>query len=246
MEFNARLAKARTFQVENGADTKELKKELHKMLKDEKNRDYLDQVYYALGDISFRENDVPSALNYFKLSAQSSMANTRQKGVSYLRIADIYFEKKDYKPAQAYYDSTIGFLPKEYKNYEQIKNKKESLTSMIKDISTISREDSLLKVSVMDTAQISKLIDGIIKNLTEEEEKKKQEQDTKGQNSSGGSSTNENNPWQNPSSGTWYFYNPSTVSFGFAEFFKKWGNRPLEDNWRRSSKETVIDRKSVV
>lgn len=246
MEFNARLAKARTFQVESGADTKGLKKELNKMLKDEKNKEYLDQIYYALGDISSRENDVPSALNYFKLSAQSSMTNTRQKGVSYLRIADIYFERKDYKPAQAYYDSTMVFLPKDFKNYEQIKNKKESLTAMIKDITIISREDSLQKISEMDTAKISKLIDGIISQLIEDEEKKKQEQETKAQSSNSTSLTNENNPWQSANTtGTWYFYNPSTVSFGFAEFFKKWGNRPLEDNWRRSSKETVMEELEV-
>jgi len=246
MEFNARLAKARTFQVESGTDTKGLKKELNKMLKDEKNKEYLDQIYYALGDISARENDVPSALNYFKLSAQSSIANTRQKGVSYLRIADIYFDRKAYKPAQAYYDSTMVFLPKDFKNYEQIQNKKESLTAMIKDINIISREDSLLKVSAMDTAKISKLMDGIISQLIEDEEKKKQEQETMEQSSSSTSLTNENNPWQNGNTtGTWYFYNPSTVSFGFAEFFKKWGNRPLEDNWRRSGKETVMAEQEI-
>ncbi|MBI4930781.1 MAG: tetratricopeptide repeat protein [Bacteroidetes bacterium] len=246
IEFNARLAKARTFQVDKGADTKELKRELQRMLKDEKNKEYLDQVYYALGDISYRENDIPSALAYFKLSAQSSMANTRQKGVSYLHIADIYFDRKEYKPAQSYYDSTMAFLPKDYKNYEQIKNKKESLTAMIKNISIISREDSLLKVSAMDTAQIGKLIDGIIAKLIEEEEKKKQEQEAKGNTSNSTSLTNDNNPWQSGnSSGTWYFYNTNTVSFGFAEFFKKWGNRTLEDNWRRSSKETIMAEEQV-
>jgi len=79
MEFNARLSKARTFQVQSGTDTKALKKELNKMLKDEKNKEYLDQVYYALGDISIKENDVPAALDYFKLSAQKSLANIKQK-----------------------------------------------------------------------------------------------------------------------------------------------------------------------
>src|ERR1051326_1599532 len=138
MEFNARLAKARTFQVKNGEDSKAMKKELNTMLKDEKNKEFRDQIYYALGDISYRENDITSALNYFKLSAQSSMSNTRQKAISYLRAADIYFDKKNYKPAQAYYDSTMVFLPKDYKNYDQIKNKHESLTAMIKDITTIS------------------------------------------------------------------------------------------------------------
>ena len=216
------------------------------MLKDEKNKEFSDQIYYALGDISYRENDVPSALKYFKLSAQNSQINTRQKGVSYLRIADIYFDGKEYKPAQAYYDSTMVFLPKDYKNYEQVKNKKESLTAMIKDITIISREDSLVRVSRMDTAAISKLIDGIITRLTREEEKKKQEQETKSSQPASSSASNENNPWQSGNqSGTWYFYNTSTISFGFAEFYKKWGNRPLEDNWRRISKEIVMAEQQI-
>lgn len=239
MEFNARLSRARTFQVQSGTDTKALKKELNKMLKDEKNKEYLDQIYYALGDISMKENDVLSALGYFKLSAQKSVSNTKQKAESYLRIADVYFEQKDYKFAQAYYDSTMVFLPKDFKNYDQIKNKKESLTSMVKNMGIISREDSLLKVSRMDTAQISKLIDEIIAKLIEEEEKKKIEAETKAQNPS--FTNDENNPWQNsPSTGGWYFYNMTSLSLGFAEFNKKWGNRPLEDNWRRSNKETIM------
>ena len=240
MEFNARLAKARTFQVENGADTKELKKELTRMLKDEKNKEYQDQIYYALGDILERENHVLPAMVDYKLSAQASVANTKQKGMSFLRIADIYFNEKDYKHAQAYYDSTINFLPKDFKNYDQIKNKKESLTKMIKDITIIETEDSLLKISAMDTTRISKLIDGIIKKLAEDEEKKKKEAEFKAQTAGTGSSSNPNNqPDNSLNNGTWYFYNPTTISAGVTEFFKKWGNRPSEDNWRRISKEKV-------
>ena len=241
MEFSARLAKARTFHVDKGADTKELKKELNKMLRDEKNKEYLDQIYYALGDIAARENDIPSALGYFKSSAQNSMTNTRQKGVSFLRIADIYFDRKEYQPAQAYYDSTIAFLPKDFKNYDQIKNKKESLTEMIKNLNIILHEDSLQKIAMMDTAGINKMIDEMIAQQIKDEEKKKLEQETKVQTSANTSIQNENNQWENtPNAGLWYFYNKTTAGFGVSEFFKKWGNRPSEDNWRRRNKEVIM------
>jgi len=152
----------------------------------------------------------------------------------------VYFQQKDYKFAQAYYDSTMVFLPKDFKNYDQIKNKKESLTSMVKNMEIISREDSLLKVSQMDTAKISTLIDELIEKLFEEEEKKKKEAETKAQNPNS-SIQDENNPWQNsPTTGSWYFYNMTSLGMGFAEFNKKWGERPLEDNWRRSNKETIM------
>lgn len=241
MEFNARLAKARTFQVNAGTDTRGLKKELNAMLKDEKNEEYKDQIYYALGNISFRESDVHSALVYYKLSAQSSMANTRQKAVSYLSCADIYFDRKEYKPAQAYYDSTMAFLPKDYRDYEQIKNKNESLSAMIKDLTIIAREDSLLKVAKMDTASIGRLIDRIIASLIEVEEKKKQEDEIKARNPASSTSPGESNPFGLPDgTGLWYFYNSTSVFSGVTEFYKKWGSRASEDNWRRSSKEVVM------
>ena len=246
MEFNARLAKARTFQVNAGTDTKVLKKELSKMLKDEKNSEFRDQIYFALGNISFRENDVHTALVYYKLSAQTSVSNTRQKAVSYLSTADIYFDQKEYKPAQAYYDSTMAFLPKDYKDYDRIKNKKESLTAMIKAMTIISREDSLVKVSKMDTAKINKLIDGIIAKLIEDEEKKKLEDEVKAKNPISSNTLGENNQWENQgTSGLWYFYNSASMFGGVTEFYKKWGSRPPEDNWRRSSKEVVLAEQTV-
>jgi len=243
MEFNARLAKARTFQVTAGTNTKELKKELHKMLKDEKNKEYKDQIYFALANISYRENDVYTALDYYKLSALSSIANTRQKAISFLNIAEIYFDRKNYKSSQAYYDSTMAFLPKDYVDYEQIRIKKESLTAMIKDITIISHQDSLLRVATMDTVQIGKIIDGIIAKLVKDEEQKKKDDEIKALNQAagGGSLFNENNPWGNSTGpGLWYFYNSTSKFSGVAEFYKKWGNRTLEDDWRRNSKEVIM------
>lgn len=245
MEFNARLSRARTFQIDKGSDTKELKNELEKMLRDAKNKEYVDQIYYALGDLSYREHDVPKSLACFKLAAQNSVINPRQKGMSYLRVADIYFDKRDYKPSQAYYDSTIAFLPSDYKNYEFIRNKKESLTSMIKDVNIIYREDSLLKLSQMDTAQIHKVISGIIEKIKQDEENKKKEQEVKKDIVSGiGGSTPSQMDNSLASIGTggaaWYFYNTAAISSGYTEFFKKWGNRKLEDDWRRNNKETIL------
>ena len=246
MEFNARLAKARTFQVTASSDTRGLKNELNKMLKDEKNEEYKDQIYYALGNISYRESDVHAALAYYKLSAQSSMTNARQKAISYLSCADIYFERREYKPAQAYYDSTMAFLPKDYKEYEQVKNKNESLSAMIKDLTIIAREDSLQKVSKMDTATINRMVDGIIADLVKAEEKKKQDDEAKAKNPKSSTSSGENSPFDIPGGpGLWYFYNSTSVFSGVTEFYKKWGSRTSEDNWRRSSKEVVMAAETV-
>ncbi len=246
MEFNARLANARTFQIQNDNDLKNLKRELTKMIKDEKNSDYRDQIYYALGDISYRENDIPSALNYFKLSAEKSVANLRQKGISYLAVANIYFDKKDYKNAKSYFDSTIAFLPKDYKDFEYINSKKESLSSLINNLNIISRQDSLLNLASMDTSKIGKIIDEIIMKVDKEEAKKKIEKEkAESIPTSTAFSSGENKNFDINTSTDWYFYNPATVGRGIGEFSKKWGNRPLEDNWRRSSKEIVMSDQKI-
>lgn len=240
MEFNARLAKARTFQVDRGTGTKDLISELNKMLKDEKNKEYKDQIYYALGDISYRENKITEAINLFKQSAASSVANTKQKGMSYLRVADIYFDKREYKAAQAYYDSTIIFLPQDFKNYDQVKNKKETLSALIKNMNIIVEQDSLLKLASMDTTQVNKMIDDIIAKVIKEEEQKKKEEEQNSTMITNTAPSDENSPALASTVGSWYFYNSSTISFGFSEFFKKWGGRTLEDNWRRSNKEVIL------
>lgn len=234
--FNARIKRAMTA---SGADSKEVKKLLTKMLKDEKNREYRDQIYYALAELNMKDGDTTLGMEQLKLSAAASLVNTKQRGLSYLKLADIYFSHQDYVPAQVYYDSCASFLPKDHRQYALVLNKKTSLTALIKNIRIISTEDSLLRLSAMDTAKLTKMIDKIIADLTEEE-KRKEEEKINNQNTVSNTPWNPNNQNQtgNTTTGAWYFYNPAQLSFGVSDFLKKWGNREREDDWRRSIKET--------
>jgi TolA-binding protein len=243
MLFNARINRAKTFQASGSNDTKEIKRVLTKMLKDEKNKEFLDQIYYALAEIAFKEKNDSLAVKYLKFSAALSAGNTRQRGQSYLRLADIYFAKPDYHTSQAYYDSAVAFLPKDYRNYELIMNKKNSLTNLVKNIRTIMNEDSLQKVVKMDSVQRNKIIEEIIARVIEEE-KKKEEEKQKQQSGTGNTGSFYNQQQSGfgsttTTSGAWYFYNPAAMSLGLSDFYKKWGNRTLEDNWRRELKEKI-------
>ncbi len=237
--FNARIKRAMTA---SGSDSKEVKKLLTKMLKDDKNREYKDQIYYALAELNMKDGDTTLGVEQLKLSAANSVSNTKQRGLSYLKLADIYFSHQDYPPAQAYYDSTASFLPKDHKQYQMVMNKKTSLTALIKNIRIIAAEDSLMKIATMDTGRINKMIDKIIADLIAEEKKKEEEK----QNNQSNVNTNlfgQNNSSTsgNTTTGAWYFYNPAQMSFGVSDFLKKWGNREREDNWRRSVKEKDPD-----
>jgi tetratricopeptide (TPR) repeat protein len=238
MEFNARINRAKLYDVQAG-DIKNIKRELNKMLKDAKNIEFQDQIYYVLADIALREKDVPLAMVYLNQSVRVSTNNNTQKALSYLKRADIYFDQMDYKSAEASYDSTMNFLPKDYPNYTVISEKKKSLTALVTNLKTIALEDSLQVLAKMDEKQRNAAIDKIITQI-EEEEKRQEEEKLNEQNNQLFLNQNKPTPTPGGNTGSWYFYNPSTVGFGVSEFTKKWGSRKLEDNWRRSQKDEVL------
>lgn len=236
MVFNAQINHAKLFDTES-ADTKGIKRQLLRMLKDDKNIEYRDQIYYTLAEIAYKEKDTPLALDYLNKSIRASVSNVTQKSLSYLKRADIYFERPDYKAAQANYDSTMTFLPKDYPNYTLIEAKKKSLTSLVVNLNTIALEDSLQGLAKLDEKGRDAVIEKMITKIEEEEKQKEEEkQDQLLQQQQNQAATNTTTQ---PSS-SWYFYNPTTVNFGVAEFTKKWGSRKLEDNWRRSEKDQVM------
>lgn len=236
MTFSAQINRARLYDISSGG-SKIIKKQLNKMLKDDKNIEFQDQIYYALADIAQKEKDIPLAMSYLGKSIKVSTSNTTQKALSYLKRADIYFERPDYTNAQANYDSTMSFLPKDYVDYAVINEKKKSLTTLVMNLNTITLEDSLQRLGRMSEKERNDMIDKMITKI-EDEEKAKEEERLNQQNNA---QLQGNIPvTETPGNGAaWYFYNPATVSFGVGAFIKKWGARKLEDNWRRSEKDQV-------
>jgi tetratricopeptide (TPR) repeat protein len=245
MAFSAKINEARCFDVSSGS-TADLKKRLRKMLNDDKNIEYQDQIYYAMAEVADKERDRERAMEYLHLSIKASTSNTYQKGMSSLKLGDIYLQIPDFKGAQAYYDTAVGLLKSEFPNYDDIVTKSKSLTGLVNDIRTIEREDSLQKIAKMDEASRNKFLERLEANAKlEAETKKEKEEEQKQQEaqqmqqqslSTGGPGNSMGFPGGTGERG-WYFYNQQTLSFGFTEFQKKWGNRKLEDNWRRSNKQ---------
>jgi tetratricopeptide (TPR) repeat protein len=241
MAFYARLNKARVMEG-NSKNSKSVKRELISMSKDGKNEEYRDQILYTLAQISIKENDIEKAEEYLKLSIKESKSNKKQKGKSCLMLADMYYNQTEYINAQQYYDSAVTFLPKDYSGFSFIENKKNNLGKLVAYIDTIKTEDSLQRMSRMTDKDIEKIIQMEIERKTKEyylmKKAAKEATDKAEQNANNPSPTNTGNPFG--SGGAWYFYNPTTVSFGINEFTKKWGNRKLEDNWRRINKAIAI------
>jgi tetratricopeptide (TPR) repeat protein len=234
MMFNAQISRALSFDV-GGEDNNDIKKMLTKMLKDAKNKEFLDQIYYALADIAFKEDNEPLGIEYLQKSAASSVNNDKQKALAYLRLGELYFDKPLYVPAQAYYDSCIAVLPETYKNYDNIYTRSKSLSNLVEKIKIVETEDSLQRMA-NDEAYRNQIIDELI----QKEKDFEAEQALLAENSGNDFNLNNTNSINTQSNGKWYFYNQTTLGFGFADFKKNWGDRKLEDNWRRINKQSTI------
>jgi tetratricopeptide (TPR) repeat protein len=244
--FHAKMKQARLVDIKSGNVAK-LKRELIKMTRDVKNTEYLDVLYYTLGEIYEKENNISEALINYKLSVKNSIQNPKQKALSYLKLGELSFEQANYTAAGGYYDSTMITLPKDYKDYHIISKRKETLETLIGYIRTIQREDSLQRIAKMSESDRTRFIEKMIQKIEEEEERKKEEAEAlqaQNDNPNYNPTGVPNNGLPNMSTGVkgdWYFYNQTTLSFGITDFIKKWGNRKLEDNWRRSQKALTIE-----
>ncbi|HRZ41376.1 MAG TPA: tetratricopeptide repeat protein [Bacteroidales bacterium] len=235
MAFNAKINMARCYSAGSGG-SKSIKKYLNKMMKDEKNKEYLDQVYFAMAEVYMKEKNDSLAMKNLRLSVASSLNNPNQKALSSLLLADLHFQHENYQDAQAYYDSAVTYLQKDYPEYEALMTKHKILTKLVANLLVVQTQDSLLRLSAMTPAERTRIVNGIISEITRKEQEAKAEEASGRQNVGFLEMENRNLNQMQKTTSEWYFDNPTTRSFGFTEFRSKWGERKLEDLWRISSK----------
>lgn len=228
MYFNASLNRIKLNALLSGKKVNR-QKELLALLKDDKNTEYNDQIYYQIAESLMADGDFALAKKYYLLSIQKSSKNPYQKGLSYLKIADLNFKQlRNYLDAKLYYDSAVSTLPKSYPGYDLIVKKNENLEYLTKRYEIISTEDTLQAIAAMPhEARLAK-IDALFNPKETQQKSVENKNDVIRPNFEKA----ENNKAQSP--GTFYFSNKAALSVGYSEFKKKWGNRKLEENWRQS------------
>lgn len=231
MTFNARINLAGLADADSKGN-KGIKAQLYKMLKDQKNKDFRDQIYFALANMELREKNEEKAIELFKQSAIATTNNDQQKATTYLTLADLFYGKKQYIPAQAYYDSCLQSLRPDYNDIEKIRSRATNLNKLVLNLQTIEMQDSLLKLAAMNETDRMRVVEKIIANIRNKEAEEQQKEQLSNQNYV---------PTRNLDAaamgqGNWYFYNQVSVQQGLTEFQSKWGKRKLEDNWRRRNK----------
>lgn len=234
--FNALLSRARAFNPKHH-DASSLIDEINKMLKDEKNKDYNDQIYFALADIYLKEGQKNDAIENLINATRHDYGNDQQQSYAHLMLADLYFDDAYYISSQVHYDTALTFLSQNHPDYELLMKKRNSLNELVELHNTVNLQDSLLKLSELDELELKSLIANIIEEKKEEERLAKEAVKA---NARVRPSTNSRNGMNTITGGGWYFYNPSAISFGYSEFMTKWGERRLEDDWRRKNKNQVF------
>lgn len=239
MEFNARMHLATNY---DGSPSRraQIMKELDKMLKEEKNEPYRDQIYYAMSEVNRIDEDTTERMENLAKSVAAYKENDFQRTYSSLQLADLYFNQEKYPESKAYYDTATSSMPKSYPNYDEIKRKSAVLTELVDNLQVVVVQDSLQRIAKMSEKDRDRWVKGkIAAYKAEKSRKEKEERDKELALQSALGYQNYNQLNNSGNSGKWYFYNSTLMQTGKTEFLRRWGNRKLEDNWRISNKQQM-------
>ena len=248
LEFNARIAMT---EVMGASQAKKMVGKLKRMAASDKNKDYLDQVYYAIGNIYLAQKDTLKAISNYEKGNKKATRSGIEKGVLLLKLGDLYWQQEKFSDAQRCYGEAIGLLDKDRKDYEQLSARSKVLDELVPYTDAIHLQDSLQALAKMSEKDRNAAIDRVIAELKRQEKEQKRLEDEKNaqqtmqRNGATGNrnNTNRNNPAQtqqnNRQNAVWYFYNAMAVQQGKQAFEKLWGKRENTDNWQRVNKTVV-------
>ncbi|MGC3945889.1 MAG: tetratricopeptide repeat protein [Chryseolinea sp.] len=235
VDFYARLYMAQVTEISRSKSVNAAMKSFRKLLKDSKNKEFKDKIYYEMGLFELKQKNINNAITSFKQSIREG-TNKRVDGEAFLRLGEIYYDTlRNYKLSQAYYDSAVQALPPDYENYEAIKARTEILNEFVANLNIIQWQDSLLRLSSLDSVGLRAVIDSAYqakKALAEKNVGKKKKRNRVTIEATDNVFSNMESG--NEESADWYFGNPSAMALGQTEFRRIWGDIVLEDNWRRS------------
>lgn len=255
LAFNARIAMTEVMAKDNAG---KMISRLKRMAASDNNKEFQDQIYYAIGNIHLSRKDTLQAITAYEKGNQKSTRNGIEKGVLLLHLGDLYWTKEKFSDARRCYGEAIGLLDKDRKDYQQLANRSKVLDELVPYTDAVQLQDSLQQLARMSekerNAAIDRVIDALKKKEKEERNRKAEEEAESTLRQDGGNLANNNNfassnsPQKNnensantPANGQWYFYSPLTVSQGKAQFQKLWGKRDNVDNWQRINKTVVAN-----
>ena len=244
LAFNARVAMT---EVMAGGKQKQMIAKLKRMASSDNNKEYLDQVYYAIGNIYLSQRDTLRAIGAYEQGNERATRNGIEKGVLLLKLGDLYWQRNRFSDAKRCYDVAIGLLDKDRKDYRRLSERQQVLEALVPYTDAVELQDSLQRLARMSEKERNAAIDRVIVALKKKEKKEQNDRlslakgsDTPVQ-SGGASFPNAGlQPGKNGQQSTWYFYNPMVVARGKETFLRLWGRRDNIDNWQRINKTVLL------
>lgn len=238
-QFNARIKQTEVF---TGSNIESEVKSLNRMARLDRNKDYLDQIYYAIGNLYLSRKDTANAIKNYTLANEKSTRSGIDKAINQITLGGLYFDQFRYDLAQPCYSEGVAQLPEDYPDYPTLKRRSDVLDELAVYSQNVTLQDSLLRLSRMTPEEQRKVAERLVEELKKKEEEAAEEarrQEYEAQNSAnaGQLQSNTSNFSMNTDK-SWYFYNTMTKNAGKAEFQRRWGSRKLEDDWRRINKQT--------
>lgn len=245
VQFNARIAMSEV--LANDGQARKMISRLKRMASDDNNKDYLDQVYYAIGNIYLTQKDTLHAIYAYEAGNEKATRSGIEKGVLLLHLGDLYWAKEKYGDARRCYGEAIGLLDKERDDYQQLSDRSKVLDELVPFTDAVELQDSLQLLAKMSEKDRNAAIDRVITALKkkEKEERDKAAEEnvaaTQARNNTGSTrkTSTPNSQRQAGSKAAWYFYNPTAVQQGKQAFQRTWGKRDNVDNWQRANKSVV-------
>lgn len=239
-KFNARIKQSEVFQ---GSNIRGEVNSLKAMLRFSRNKEYFDQIYYAIGNLYLSRKDTAEAKENYIQAVAKSTRNGIDKALANLALGNIYFAERDYVKAQPCYSESVPQLSEKYPDYKLLKKRSDVLDELATYAGNVQLQDSLLDLSKLSEEEQLKVCQRLADELKKKEKEEaeaaareefQQQLDAQGQQNQ----NNKNAPttYQLNTDKSWYFYNTTAKNAGKTEFQRRWGARKNEDDWRRRNK----------
>lgn len=240
MQFNSRIRQSEVYQGDNIAPEV---KALRRMVRYDRNAEYLDQVYYAIGNLYLSRRDTTEAIANYRLAVSKSTRSGYDKALANLALGNLYFDLHRYDLAQPCIAEAVPQLPEDFPGLDSIRMRSDVLDELSTYAQNVHLQDSLLALAALSPEEQR----AVCERMAREYADRQKEEEQRIQREAQRAEQEANQPVVAPDDNvaniqrintddSWYFYNPTSVAQGKKQFQRLWGARRNEDNWRRRNK----------
>lgn len=239
-KFNARIRQSEVF---TGTNIKSEVNSLKAMTRYERNKQYFDQIYYAIGNLYLSRKDTAQAIDSYRRAVKESTRNGIDKALAQIALGNLLFLRGDYVGAQPCYSEAMPQLPESFTDYRLLKRRSDVLDELANYAGNLQLQDSLLTLSKLPEKEQMKVCQRLADELKKREKEsadsaRRAEFEANRQDGEQQTGANAPQQYQLNTDKSWYFYNTQAKNAGRTEFQRRWGARKLEDDWRRRNKAT--------